>query len=87
MKALKPLCFVPLMGGLLVAACDDGGPTQPDLENLTLEEQLTLEVLADPITTEVALALATTQNGAAHRRGRAWSPGEDLTAQGIVRWG
>jgi HEPN domain-containing protein len=81
MKALRPLRFVPLMGGLLLAACDDGGPTGPNLESLTLEEQLTLEVLADPTTAEVALALATTQTGAAHRRGRAWSPGEDITAQ------
>jgi hypothetical protein len=81
MKALRPLYLLPLAAGLLISACDDGGPTAPDLQNLTLEEELTLEVLADPASTEVALAMATAQTGAAHRRGRAWSPGEDLTAQ------
>jgi hypothetical protein len=67
-----------------VAACEDPGPTAPfeDLpETLTVEEQLTLEVLSDPTSTEVALAMATTQIAAAHRRGRAWSSSEDLTAQ------
>jgi len=84
MKTIKPVQLLPVLGALLATACQDAGPTAPfeDLpETLTVEEQLTLEVLSDPASTEAALALATTQIAAAHRRGRAWSAGEDLTAQ------
>ena len=89
MKTLRLLPLLPLLGGLALAACDDSGPTEPVLDDpasLTVEEALTLEVLADPASTEVALSLATTQAGAAHRRGRAWSPGEDLVAQAENRF-
>lgn len=84
MKTLRPFHILPLLGGLALASCQDGGPMEPmdDLpETLTAEQELTLEVLSDPASIEVALSLATVQASASHRRGRAWSPGEDVTAQ------
>ena len=89
MKTLRLFPLLPLLGGIALAACDDTGPTEPsldDFDNLTVEEALTLEVLADPASTEVALSLATVQTNAAHRRGRAWSAGEDLVAQAENRF-
>ena len=68
MKTIKPVQFLPILGAFLATACQDAGPTAPfeDLpETLTVEEQLTLEVLSDPASTEVALAMATTQIAAA----------------------
>jgi hypothetical protein len=83
MKTLRPFHLIPLLGGLALGACQDDGPTGLEAlpDDLTVEEELTLEVLSNPELTEVALALATTQESAAHRRGRMWSSGEDLTAQ------
>jgi len=89
MKTLRLFPLFPLLAGLTLAACDDTGPTEPsldDLGNLTVEEALTLEALADPTTTELALSLATVQTGAAHRRGRFGSPSEDLVGQAENRF-
>lgn len=84
MKTPKPIQILPFLAGIALVGCDGSGPTDPfqDLpENLTVEEELTLDVLADPTSTEVALALATTQASAAHRRGKGWSLGETTAAQ------
>ena len=83
MNNLRLSHILPLLGGLALGACQDGDPTGiEDLPaQLTVEEQLTLEVLADPTTSELALDLATTQTQAAHRRGRFGNGGEDITAQ------
>ena len=84
MRTPKPIQILPFLAGLALVGCDGAGPTDPfqDLpETLTVEEELTLDVLADPTSTEVALALATTQAGAAHRRGKGWSSEETVTAQ------
>ncbi len=88
MKTSKALSILPLLGALGLGACDDGGPVAiEDLpDELTVEEALTLEVLADPTTTELALEMATAQTGAAHRRGRMGSPGEEITVQAQQRF-
>jgi len=89
MKTLRLFSLLPLLGGLTLAACDDTGPTEPSLDdpgNLTVEEALTLEVLADPASTELALSLATVQTSAAYRWGMAWSSAEDIITQAENRF-
>ena len=88
MNNLRPFHILPLLGALALGACQDGDPTGvEDLPaQLTVEEELTLEVLADPTTSDLALDLATTQTHAAHRRGRFGNAGEDLTAQAEQRF-
>jgi HEPN domain-containing protein len=83
MNNLRLSHILPLLGALALGACQDGDPTGiEDLPaQLTVEEQLTLEVLADPTTSELALDLATTQTQAAHRRGRFGTGAENITAQ------
>lgn len=83
MNTSRPIHTLPLLVGLVLAACQDDGPTGiEDLSgDLSVEEQLTLEVLADPTTTELALEMATAQAGAAHRRGRFGNSGEGITAR------
>jgi HEPN domain-containing protein len=87
-KTSKALSILPLLGGLALAGCDDGGPVGiEDLpDELTVEEALTLEVLADPTTTELALEMATAQTGAAYRRGRMGGYGEENTVRAQQRF-
>lgn len=88
MKTSRALSILPLLGALGLGACDDGGPVAiEDLpDELTVEESLTLEVLADPTTTELALEMATAQTGAAYRRGRMGSSGEEITIRAQERF-
>ncbi len=86
MKTPQPLHILPLLGGLALAACQDGGPSAPALEDLSLEDQITLELLSDPTFTETALDLVGTQTAAAHRRGRAWRSGEGYALQAAVHF-
>lgn len=82
MQTMRYLTFLSLLGGLFLSACDDGGPTEPDFANLAVEDQLTLDLLADPTSVDVALSLAEVQASAAHRFGRRWSNSTDpLLAQ------
>jgi hypothetical protein len=74
MKTVRSLFSLLLLSLFPLAACDEGAPTEPanddlKLADMTFEDQLTLELLADPATVEAALDLADTQAGAAYRRG------------------
>jgi hypothetical protein len=88
MKTLRLSPILPLLVGFALTACQDGGPTAIEElpEQLTVEEELTLEVLADPTATALALELATAQTQAAHGRGRFGGHGEDITAQAEQRF-
>jgi len=83
MKTLRLFPFLPLLGALALTGCQDDELTgvQDLPDDLTVEEELTLEVLADPTSTELALELVTAQTGAAYRRGRFLASGEDIMTQ------
>lgn len=82
MKTMRLLTLFPLLGGLFLSACDDGGPAEPDFANLSVEDQLTLDLLEDPTSVDAALSLAEVQVSAAHRFGRRWgNDAEPLLAQ------
>jgi len=74
MKSLRSFLSLVVVSLLPLAACDDGNPTdladeQLALADFSFEDQLALELLANPATVETALDLADTQAGAAYRRG------------------
>jgi hypothetical protein len=71
------------LGALLVAGCQDEGALAPTLETLSLEEELTLELLQDPGAVEVALEMASAQESAA--RGNGWAWGKQGSGAGQVR--
>jgi HEPN domain-containing protein len=80
MKAIRPFFITALLSLLPLAACEQGALTDPAdddlaLADLSFEDQLSLELLADPATTEAALDLTDTQTGAAFRKG--WGPGSN----------
>ena len=82
MKTMRYLTLLPLLGGLFLSACDDGGPAEPDFANLSVEDQLTLDLLADPTSVDVALSLADVQVQASNRFGHRWgNNAENLMAQ------
>lgn len=66
-----PLISVIMLSAMLTA-CQDGGPVELDLQELSLEDLIALELLADPATTETALELAGVQASAALRHGWSW---------------
>ena len=66
MKTLRFHPSLALLGILAIAACEDGTPTAPIVEELfSLNEQVELEVLASTGNITVALALADASNNAA----------------------
>jgi hypothetical protein len=81
MKTKKTLLASTAFCMILLAACQDGGPTGLNPDELTLEDQLTLELLSDPATAEVALELVGIQASAAQRKGWAWGSEHNQTAQ------
>jgi len=82
MKTMRYLTLLPLLGGIILSACDDGGPVEPDFANLSMEDQLTLDLLEDPTSVEAALSLAEVQVSAANRFGHRWgNNAEGFTVQ------
>lgn len=86
MKTTRFLSALPLLGILALGACDDTGPMGLDDETLSVADQLTLELLADPAATQAALELAGGQTSMARRRGRAFSTGESYALQAQVHF-
>ncbi|MBT8397554.1 MAG: hypothetical protein HKO65_13605 [Gemmatimonadetes bacterium] len=72
MKTIRSPLALGALSLVLLSACQDDGPTAPSLTELALEDQIALELLADPATSETALELAGVQTSAAQRRGWAW---------------
>lgn len=82
MKTMGHFTLLALLGGLVLSACDDGGPAEVDFADLSVEDQLTLELLADPTSVDAALSLGEVQVKAAHRFGHRWGNNADhLMAQ------
>ncbi len=70
MKTLKRNPTLAFLGILAVAACEDGTPTAPIVDELfTLDETIELEVLASKANIAVALELADASNNVASSRG------------------
>ena len=85
MKTIRPFLTLALLGFLPLAACQDENLTEPVVqEELSLEDQLTLELLPDPASVETALELARVQTSAAHRRGWRWG-GKDTQPSQIAQ--
>ena len=81
MRTIRYTSYLTALSLLLLSACQPDGPTEPNLQDLSLEDQLSLELLADPATSETALELAGVQAGAAHRRGHAWGSQQGQQSQ------
>ncbi|MCJ7628642.1 MAG: hypothetical protein MUO50_09665 [Longimicrobiales bacterium] len=81
MKKVRPLLTIALLGFLPLAACQEAGLTEPMVQELSLEDQLTLELLGDPTSSEAALELVGIQNSAAQRRGWRWGQTEGHSMQ------
>lgn len=77
MKTIRPLLTITALSILPLAACQDENFVEPVVQELALEDALTLELLADPATTETALELAGVQTAAAERRGWPWGGDAD----------
>jgi hypothetical protein len=70
----------------LLAACQDEGPTSLEFEDLALEDQIALTLLADPATSETALELAGIQTSAAQRKGWGWGSNQNQRSQAQQRF-
>lgn len=81
MKTARSLMILTLLAGSALVACQEEGPLEPSLDTLSVEDQLTLEILADPVSMEAALELASVQESAAHRRGWRWQNGGNYVTQ------
>ena len=81
MTILRTLPVLATAGLLLLSACQGDDPTGPDLLDFSMEDQLALELLSDPSTTETALELAGVQAAAAHGRGWSWGSKSNPSAQ------
>jgi hypothetical protein len=74
MKISRKLTVLPLLGGLFLAACQDGEPTAPFAEDafLTQEDAIALDVLSFDGGIDAALALADGPVATMGRRGMAY---------------
>ncbi len=72
MKSLRPFLALAVMGVFALTACQDIDPVEPNLQSLSLEDEITLELLQDPASVATALELAGIQSSAAQRRGWRW---------------
>ena len=79
MRLIRSLATAALLGSILLVGCEKGGPTEPAIDGLTLEDEIALELLADPSTTQTALDLTDVQTSAAYRRG--WGGGSTHRSQ------
>lgn len=81
MTTFRSLLTLGFLGTLPLIGCEDAGPTQPAVEEMSLEDQITLDLLADPATIQAALDLAETHSGAAYRKGWDGAPGHGQHSQ------
>jgi hypothetical protein len=75
MKTIRPILTVTVLSFFPLAACQDGDITEPIVQELSLEDEITLELLGDASSMETALDLAGVQTSAANRRGWGWGAG------------
>lgn len=75
-KTIPSILTLGILALLPLAACEDAGPMEATVEELSLEDQLALDLLADPTTVEAALELLDTHSGAAYRNGWNQAPGK-----------
>ena len=73
MKTLRIHGCISLFGVFALAACDDSG-TEPLLDDLTLQEQMELEVLTDPGSFDIAIELTEATNDVAFSHGNFQAP-------------
>lgn len=82
MKTHRSQRILALLGVFALAACDDSGTELSLDDDLTLEEQMELEVLADPGSFEITLELTQAANDVASSRGHPQAfAGRNLNAQ------
>jgi hypothetical protein len=81
MNTFRSLLALGFLGVLPLIGCEDAGPIKPAVEEMSLEDQLTLELLADPATVQAALDLADTHAGAAYRKGWNGAAGQGQHSQ------
>jgi len=86
MRTIKPLLALTVFSLLPLAGCEDGDRVEPLLEELSMEDEITLELLADPATTQSALDLAGIQSAAAQRRGWGHGVGDTQRTQAELRF-
>ncbi len=74
MNVSRILQVLPLLGALTLAGCDAGRPTDPIIDDVGLsdEDQIALEVIADPDAVQSAMDLIDVPVATAGRRGMAW---------------
>jgi len=81
-KTIRSIATAGLLLSLAMAGCEGSDPTQSLPQDPTLEDDLALEILADPSSDETALDLATVQASAAsNRKGWGWGAGTDWRTQ------
>ena len=81
MKPIRFFLTLTALSSLLLAACENEGPLEPTLLELSFEGGLALQLLEDPNTIETALELADIQSSAAQRRGWAWGSNNNARSQ------
>jgi hypothetical protein len=86
MKTKKSTLVLAALTTAFLAACQDDGPTSFEFEDLALEDQIALELLTDPSTTETALELAGVQTSAAQRNGWRWASNQQQRSQAQQRF-
>ena len=63
MKTVRIIRLSALLGVLAAAACQDSDPLAPAADTLSMEDQIALEVVADPEAVQAALDLVTPFDG------------------------
>ena len=82
MKTQRTQRILALLGVFAIAACDDSGTELFFDDDLTVQEQMELAVLADPGSFEIALELTQATNDVAFANGHSQAlTGRDLNAQ------
>jgi len=86
MRSIKPILTLATLSLLPLAGCQEGALVEPLLEEMSIEDQLTLGVLADPASAQTALDLAGIQSSAAQRRGWGHGAGNTQRSQAELRF-
>lgn len=72
MKTLRALPLVPVIAWLGLSACDDAGPVDPLVEQLSVVDEIALRTIEDSSALNVALDLAQVSESVARRNGFRW---------------
>jgi len=85
MNVSRILQAVPLLGALTLAGCDAGRVTDPLIDETSLsdEDQIALELIAEPVAVEAAMDLIDVPVATAGRHGMGWS-GQAAAAEASV---